>query len=99
MKEPKSTLPDPADDDPRRRLGLTIRSSEDELPEPTRKDRVKIWLSGIGAIALLLMLGFMMFADTVENFQCSPWKYITFQCDRFDAKFKPWDTDAQQSAK
>lgn len=90
MKEPRPAPPDPLEDDPRRRLGLTIQSSEDETPEPNRKDKVKVWLSGIGALLLIAMLGFMMFADAVENFQCSPWKYITFQCDRFD-KFESWE--------
>ena len=32
----------------------------------------------------------MSFADAIENYQCSPWQFVTFQCNRFDAKFKPW---------
>lgn len=50
------------------------------------KDRLAI----AGAVLAILLLFFMMFADSVENFQCSPYDFITFKCNRFDAKFKPW---------
>ena len=59
-----------------------------------RKDRIGTIndrLAIAGAIPVLVWLFFMMFADAIENFQCSPWNTITFKCNRFDAKFKPWN--------
>ncbi|MFT5174158.1 MAG: Sec-independent protein secretion pathway component TatC [Gammaproteobacteria bacterium] len=53
----------------------------------TLKDRFSI------AVVLLVLafVVFMMFADAIENFQCSAWEIITFKCNRFDAKFKLWE--------
>ena len=70
-------------------------TAEPELtPEQQRrKDRVgtiKDRLSIAGVVLVLAFLFFMMFADGIENFQCSAWETITFKCNRFDAKFKPW---------
>jgi hypothetical protein len=62
--------------------------------EQRKKDRIgtlKDRLSIAGAILVFAFLMFMMFADAIENFQCSPWETITFKCNRFDAKFKPWE--------
>lgn len=97
MKKPRPILPDPSEDDPRRRLGLTIRSSDEEMPETTRADKVKGRLAILGAILLILILAFMMFMDSIENFQCRPWEYVTFQCDRFDAQFKSWEGNPTES--
>ena len=62
--------------------------------EQRRKERIgtlKDRLSIAGVVLVLAFLFFMMFADTIENFQCSAWETITFKCNRFDAKFKPWE--------
>lgn len=53
----------------------------------TLKDRLSI----AAVLLVLAFLVFMMFADAIENFQCSAWETITFKCNRFDAKFKPWE--------
>ena len=86
------------EDDPRRRLGLHL-SSEDEDPATTRRKVIKDRLAIIGAILLFAILVFFMFADAVENYQCTPWQFVTFECNRFDAKFKPWDRVAPQPEK
>ncbi len=86
------------EDDPRRRLGLHL-SSEDEDPAVTRRKVIKDRLAITGAILLFVILLFFMFTDAVENYQCSPWQFVTFKCNRFDAKFKPWDQLAPQPGK
>ena len=73
-----------------------VEVAEPELSaeEQRKKDRIgtiKDRLSIAGAILVFAFLMFMMFADAIENFQCSPWDTITFKCNRFDAKFKPWE--------
>lgn len=67
--------------------------SEDETPPPvteTKMDILKYRLSIGGVIFALLFILFMMFSDAVFNFQCPVMDFITFQCNRFDASFKPW---------
>ena len=63
-------------------------------PEQRRKERIgtlKDRLSIAGVVLVVAFLFFMLFADAIENFQCSAWETITFKCNRFDAKFKPWN--------
>jgi hypothetical protein len=83
------------EEDPRRRLGLPVPGEEKEEEEEDPKTvRRKIWrdrLAIAGVVLALIVLVFMMFTDAVENYQCSPWQFVTFQCNRFDAKFKPWE--------
>ncbi len=67
--------------------------SEEEKPPPvpeTKMDVLKYRLSIGGVIFALLFILFMMFSDAVFNFQCPVIDFITFQCNRFDADFKPW---------
>ena len=89
MNEPRTPPEDRYDDDPRRRLGLT-ESPGDEDPAVTRRKVLKDRLAIAGAILMFALLLFFMFTDAIENYQCSPWQFVTFQCNRFDAKFKPW---------
>ena len=51
------------------------------------KDRLAIAM----VIVFLLILGFMMVDGAVMNFRCSFMDFITFECNRWDARFKPWD--------
>lgn len=74
---------------------IPAETNDPELTaEQQRKERIgalKDRLSIVGAILVLVFLLFMLFADAIENFQCSAWETITLKCNRFDAKFKPWD--------
>ena len=74
---------------------IAPREDKPELtPAQRRKERIgtiKDRLSIAGVVLVLAFLFFMMFADAIENFQCSAWETITFKCNRFDAKFKPWE--------
>lgn len=60
------------------------------------EDKSSKWASlkdrlAIGAVILFLLLFVLMVAlDSVMNFQCSAWQFIMFECNRFDAEFKPW---------
>jgi hypothetical protein len=51
------------------------------------KDRLAI----AGVIVALGVLFFMMIDGAVINFQCSFTDFISFKCNRWDARFKPWD--------
>ena len=52
----------------------------------TIKDRLAI----TAVIIALLLFVLMAALDSITNFQCSAWQFITFECNRFDAEFKPW---------
>ncbi len=45
-----------------------------------------------------LFLTLFMFTDAAENYQCSPWGFVTFKCSRFDAKFKHWEQEVSEPA-
>jgi hypothetical protein len=51
------------------------------------KDRLAI----ASVIIVLLALVIMMIDGSIENFRCSFWQFITFECNRWDARWKPWD--------
>jgi len=51
------------------------------------KDRLAI----AGAVLSLLVLLFMMIDGAIINFRCSFSQFITFECNRWDARWKPWD--------
>ena len=54
---------------------------------PVIKDRLAI----AGVIVALLVLVFFMIDGSIANFRCSFWQFITFECNRWDARWKPWD--------
>ena len=51
------------------------------------KDRLAI----ASVILALLVLLFMMIDGAIINFRCSFSQFITFECNRWDARWKPWD--------
>ena len=61
------------------------------------EDRESLWvvikyrLTMTLVVVLLLVLVFMMVDGAVMNFQCSFWDFITLECNRWDAAFKPWN--------
>ena len=69
-----------------------MNDDEQRPPSPeTKMDVLKYRLSIGGVVFSLLFILFMMFSDAVFNFQCPVIDFITFQCNRFDAAFKPWE--------
>lgn len=62
--------------------------------EPEKQDSrwtiIKYRLTMALVVVMLLILLFMMVDGAVINFQCSFWDFITFECNRWDASFKPW---------
>ena len=50
------------------------------------KDRLGI----AGVILSLLILLFFMFDGSIMNFQCSFTEFLSFKCNRYDARPKPW---------
>ena len=50
------------------------------------KDRLGI----AGVIVVLLLLLFSVFEGSIMNFQCSFTEFLTFKCNRYDARPKPW---------
>ncbi len=50
------------------------------------KDRLGI----AGVILSLLILLFFMFEGSIMNFQCSLTEFLSFKCNRYDARPKPW---------
>jgi len=65
----------------------TKHGSEDH---ETKWDVIKYRLTMALVVVVLLGLVFMMVDGAVMNFQCSFWDFITFECNRWDASFKPW---------
>ena len=58
-----------------------------------RNEKWLVWKDRLAIMAVVIILAalvLMMFMDSIMNFQCSAWQFITFECNRFDAKFKPW---------
>ncbi len=53
----------------------------------TLKDRLAV----ASAVVVLLILVFLMIDGSIENYRCSFWQFITFECNRWDARWKPWD--------
>lgn len=51
------------------------------------KDRLAIAL----VVLSLLVLVFFMIDGSIINMRCSFWQFITFECNRWDARWKPWD--------
>lgn len=51
------------------------------------KDRIVIGL----VVLALLVLAFSWIDGSVMNFQCSFTEFITFECNRWDRTFVPWD--------
>jgi hypothetical protein len=54
-------------------------------PEESRWTVIKYRLAIGGMIGAVLFLLFIMFVDSALNMSCSPWRFFTFQCNRFDA--------------
>jgi hypothetical protein len=50
------------------------------------KDR----LAMAAVIVVLLLLLFSMFEGSIMNFQCSFTEFLSFKCNRYDARPKPW---------
>jgi hypothetical protein len=51
------------------------------------KDRLGI----AGVIVALLLLLYAVFEGSIMNFQCSFTEFLSFKCNRYDARPKPWD--------
>jgi hypothetical protein len=63
-----------------------------EAPSPgTRWAAFKDRLAIAGVIVALLVLVFFMIDGSIFNFRCSFWQFVTFECNRWDARWKPWD--------
>lgn len=69
------------------------------MGEPSNENPVTVsrWAAfkdrlGIAAVVLsLLLLLFFMFEGSVMNFQCSFTEFLSFKCNRYDARPKTWD--------
>jgi hypothetical protein len=51
------------------------------------KDRLAI----VGVIVSLLLLFYFMFDGAIMNFQCSFTEFLSFKCNRYDARPRPWN--------
>ena len=69
---------------------MTHTDSHDD-GKSTRWATIKDRLAIAAVIIALLLYVLMAILDSIVNFQCSPWQFITFECNRFDAGFKPWN--------
>ena len=65
-------------------------------PSDEKTDTVSKWavfkdrLGIAGVILSLLILLFFMFDGSIMNFQCSFTEFLSFKCNRYDARPKPW---------
>jgi hypothetical protein len=69
-----------------------MESTTPDTPSPATKwavlkDRLAIGL----VIVSLLALVFFMVDGSIVNMRCSFWQFVTFECNRWDARWKPWD--------
>jgi hypothetical protein len=68
-----------------------------EAPTPETPGTVSKWavfkdrLAIVLVVLSLLVLVLLMIDGTIMNFRCSFWQFITFECNRWDARWKPWD--------
>ena len=53
----------------------------------TFKDRLAI----VSVVVALLLLLFLMIDGSIENYQCTFTEFISFKCNRWNARFTPWD--------
>ena len=51
------------------------------------KDRLAI----AGVIGSLVLLLYFMFDGSIMNFQCSFTEFLSFKCNRYDARPGPWN--------
>ncbi len=69
-----------------------MEASKSETPRPATKWAVaKDRLAIASVVIVLLALLFLMIDGSIENPRCSLWQFITFECNRWDARMKPWD--------
>jgi hypothetical protein len=69
-----------------------VETPKSETPHPaTRWATIKDRLAIASVIVVLLILLFLMIDGSIENYRCRFTEFITFQCNRWDAREKPWD--------
>ena len=69
-----------------------METSTPKTPPPDSKWAVvKDRLAIASVVVALLVLLFLMIDGSIENYRCSFWQFITFECNRWDARWKPWD--------
>jgi hypothetical protein len=67
--------------------GRSDRESDTVSKWAVLKDRL-----GIAAVIVsLLILLFFMFDGAIMNFQCSFTEFLSFKCNRYDARPRPWN--------
>jgi len=69
--------------------GAAKLTGEPDIQE-TPWETAKYWLTIALVIAMLSGLVIMMVDGAVRNGQCTFAQFVTFECNRWDAKFKPW---------
>jgi hypothetical protein len=63
-----------------------------EKPQPNlRWAVIKDRLAIASVIVVLLILLFLMIDGSIENYRCRFSEFITFQCNRWDAREKAWE--------
>ena len=67
-----------------------MKSAEDPDIHETPWEIAKYWLTIALVIFMVLGLGVMMVDGAVRNGQCTFAQFITFECNRWDARFKRW---------
>jgi hypothetical protein len=65
--------------------------STPQTPDPGRWATIKDRLAIASVVVVLLVLLFLMIDGSIENYRCRFTEFITFQCNRWDAREKPWD--------
>jgi hypothetical protein len=66
-------------------------ASTPEVPDPGKWATLKDRLAIAGVIVVLAILVFMMIDGSIVNYRCRFTEFITYQCNRWDASWKPWD--------
>ena len=63
----------------------------DKSPPNLRWATIKDRLAIASVVIVLLALVFLVIDGSIENYRCSFWQFITFECNRWDAREKPWE--------
>ena len=65
-------------------------SKPDKPHDSERWAVVKDRLAIAGVILSLVLLLFLMVDGSIVNFRCTFMQFITLECNRWDASWKPW---------
>ena len=87
-------MSNPDTDDEQAGPSAHLRARLEELRRQPKNARWAVFKDRVAIVAVILVLAlfvFMMIDGSIGNFRCSFVQFITFECNRWDAKPKRWE--------